>query len=254
RPTTKLLRHSAMLPCRWRRRMSTGGWKPSARDNAAVQIVSVFLTIKGKQIQKPVNFLSQAWNDAGLKGAITFNQIRSSVSTQKERREVAKSMCHDQATATKYYVHLPNKNEGPASSASKLWKWPSRLKEAALKQALKGRSLFTMKGWTPSTVFPPICRDKSCLNICLKAYCTPTEELVDKLEEELLDKLEEELAQELKQELEVANKHLTEKDRRQVAKAMCHDQNTLEHFYVALPDKATGFGPANSASRLWSWL
>ncbi|KAK1880533.1 Cyclic GMP-AMP synthase [Dissostichus eleginoides] len=113
--------------------MSTGGWKPSARDNAAVQIVSVFLTIKGKQIQKPVNFLSQAWNDAGLKGAITFNQIRSSVSTQ-------------------------------------------------------------------------------------------------------------------------ANKHLTEKDRRQVAKAMCHDQNTLEHFYVALPDKATGFGPANSASRLWSWL
>nr|XP_046245078.1 uncharacterized protein LOC124059268 [Scatophagus argus] len=42
----------------------------------------IFVTYKGKQIEKPVHFLKEAWRDAGLEGNITFNQIRSSVSTE----------------------------------------------------------------------------------------------------------------------------------------------------------------------------
>lgn len=42
----------------------------------------VLHTVVGKRIDKPVNVLSLAWRDAGRKGGITFNRIRSSVSTQ----------------------------------------------------------------------------------------------------------------------------------------------------------------------------
>ncbi|CAL8265512.1 unnamed protein product [Merluccius merluccius] len=38
-----------------------------------------------------------------------------------------------------------------------------------------------------------------------------------------------------------ANQYLSEKERKQVAKAMCHDASTAERFYVALPDKVTGY-------------
>ncbi|CAL8256871.1 unnamed protein product [Merluccius merluccius] len=38
-----------------------------------------------------------------------------------------------------------------------------------------------------------------------------------------------------------ANQYLSEKERKQVAKAMCHDARTAERFYVALPDKVTGY-------------
>ncbi|KAF1385156.1 hypothetical protein PFLUV_G00127750 [Perca fluviatilis] len=34
-----------------------------------------------------------------------------------------------------------------------------------------------------------------------------------------------------------ASQHLSEKERKQVAKTMCHDPTTADRFYVALPDK-----------------
>ena len=42
----------------------------------------VFHSSFGLQIGKPANILSTAWEDAGMKGLIDFNKIRSSVSTQ----------------------------------------------------------------------------------------------------------------------------------------------------------------------------
>ncbi|XP_071377952.1 uncharacterized protein [Centroberyx affinis] len=64
----------------------------------------------GKQLTKPGSLLQMAWNDAGLAGAITFNRIRSSVSSQAkkhlnqdERAKVATAMCHDVGTAEKFY-------------------------------------------------------------------------------------------------------------------------------------------------------
>ena len=78
---------------------------------------NIFHTYLGSSITKPVNFLHLAWKDAGLQGAISFNMIRSSVSTQAERhlseterRKVALSMCHDPSTAEKFYVSLPTKD------------------------------------------------------------------------------------------------------------------------------------------------
>ncbi|XP_049456923.1 uncharacterized protein LOC125903812, partial [Epinephelus fuscoguttatus] len=79
----------------------------------------VFHTVLGKQIQKPLNFLHLAWVDAGMQGTVSFNMIRSSVSTQankylseKERKQVAKHMCHDPSTAERFYVALPDKVMG----------------------------------------------------------------------------------------------------------------------------------------------
>lgn len=76
----------------------------------------MFHTVQGKQIEKPSICLRLAWRDCGMQGGITFNQIRSSVSTQasqhlseKERKQVAKSMCHDPVTAERFYVALPDK-------------------------------------------------------------------------------------------------------------------------------------------------
>ncbi|XP_038550420.1 uncharacterized protein LOC119891063, partial [Micropterus salmoides] len=79
----------------------------------------VFHTTLGKQIGKAGNFLHLAWVDCGMKGTISFNKIRSSVSTQanqylseKERKQVAKAMCHDPSTAERFYVALPDKVTG----------------------------------------------------------------------------------------------------------------------------------------------
>ncbi|CAB1438058.1 unnamed protein product [Pleuronectes platessa] len=78
---------------------------------------NIFHTFLGSSITKPVNFLHLAWTDAGLRGPITFNMIRSSVSTQAERhlseterRKVALSMCHDPSTAERFYVSLPTRD------------------------------------------------------------------------------------------------------------------------------------------------
>ncbi|KAA8577873.1 hypothetical protein FQN60_007899, partial [Etheostoma spectabile] len=38
-----------------------------------------------------------------------------------------------------------------------------------------------------------------------------------------------------------ASKHLSETERKQVAKEMCHEPSTAERFYVALPDKIPGY-------------
>ena len=38
-----------------------------------------------------------------------------------------------------------------------------------------------------------------------------------------------------------ATNFLSEKERRQVAKAMCHNPETAERFYVALPDKEASY-------------
>ncbi|KAK5605275.1 hypothetical protein CRENBAI_017077 [Crenichthys baileyi] len=82
----------------------------------------VFHTVNGNQIFKPVNLLQEVWVDAGLKGTVTFTQIRSSVSTQvnkslstEERQRVAKAMCHDTNTAERFYVSLPDKVSGYAT-------------------------------------------------------------------------------------------------------------------------------------------
>ncbi|XP_035006407.2 uncharacterized protein LOC118103499 [Hippoglossus stenolepis] len=75
-----------------------------------------FHTSLGLQISKPANVVNMAWEDAGMKGKIDFNKIRSSVSTQannflseKERLQVAKAMCHNLDTAERFYVGLPDK-------------------------------------------------------------------------------------------------------------------------------------------------
>ncbi|KAM3619670.1 uncharacterized protein V6R79_011633 [Siganus canaliculatus] len=43
----------------------------------------------------------------------------------------------------------------------------------------------------------------------------------------------------------LAKTHLSEKERKQVAQAMCHDPLTAEKFYVALPDKNMGYETRN---------
>ncbi|XP_038588122.1 uncharacterized protein LOC119912920 [Micropterus salmoides] len=79
----------------------------------------VFHTILGKQIGKARHFLRLAWVDCGMKGTISFNKIRSSVSTQanqylseKERKQLAKVTCHRPSTAERLYVALPDKVTG----------------------------------------------------------------------------------------------------------------------------------------------
>ncbi|CAL8324507.1 unnamed protein product [Lota lota] len=72
--------------------------------------VWLFVRRDGKAVQKLNRHLTSAWADAGLKGEINFNMVRSSVSTQckkhlsvEDRTLVATSMCHDVATADKFY-------------------------------------------------------------------------------------------------------------------------------------------------------
>ncbi|XP_041667506.1 uncharacterized protein LOC121525531 isoform X2 [Cheilinus undulatus] len=79
----------------------------------------VFHGEQGKPLRNACSFLQSAWSDAGMAGNITFTKIRSSVSTQanrylseKERRQLAKSMCHDPNTADRFYVALPDKETG----------------------------------------------------------------------------------------------------------------------------------------------
>ncbi|XP_035033823.2 uncharacterized protein LOC118121794 [Hippoglossus stenolepis] len=95
----------------WLQHMSQGKCCVRGQD-----CLYIFHTSLGLQIAKPANFLNIAWVDAGMKGQIDFNKIRSSVSTQandylseKERRQVAKAMCHDPDTAERFYVALPDK-------------------------------------------------------------------------------------------------------------------------------------------------
>nr|XP_046238930.1 uncharacterized protein LOC124055955 [Scatophagus argus] len=96
---------------RWLEHVTNGKCCEQGRDSNYV-----FHARNGQQIQKPGNFLQMAWTDAGMKGSVTFNMIRSSVSTQanqhlseKERKTVAKFMCHDPHTAERFYVSLPDK-------------------------------------------------------------------------------------------------------------------------------------------------
>ncbi|KAM3584920.1 uncharacterized protein V6R79_002563 [Siganus canaliculatus] len=113
----------------WILRLARGKCCPDS-----LELQHVFHTLLGRQITKPCNFLYSAWANAGMKGSITFGQIRSSVSTQakthlteKERKQVAQAMCHDPATAEKFYVALPDKNMGYETRNLRL----KALKEAA---------------------------------------------------------------------------------------------------------------------------
>ncbi|CAL8386194.1 unnamed protein product [Boreogadus saida] len=72
----------------------------------------------GQQHSKLSRLLLGTWVDAGMKGSINFNMVRSSVSskakqhlTQEERTRVASSMCHDVATADRFYCPVPNVTE-----------------------------------------------------------------------------------------------------------------------------------------------
>ncbi|KAK0145289.1 hypothetical protein N1851_015832 [Merluccius polli] len=72
----------------------------------------------GQQHSKLSRLLLGAWVDAGMKGSINFNMVRSSVSsqakkhlTQEERTRVASSMCHYVATADRFYCPVPNVTE-----------------------------------------------------------------------------------------------------------------------------------------------
>lgn len=62
---------------RWLEELTNGNCCELGRDSNYV-----FHTTHGQQIQKPVNLLQMAWVDAKMKGSVTFNMIRSSVSTQ----------------------------------------------------------------------------------------------------------------------------------------------------------------------------
>ncbi|KAM3619972.1 uncharacterized protein V6R79_016567 [Siganus canaliculatus] len=114
----------------WLLRLARGQCCPDS-----LELHHVFHTPLGRQITKPCNFLYSAWANAGMKGSITFGPIRSSVSTQakthlseKERKQVAQSMCHDPLTAEKFYVALPDKNMGYETRNLRL----KALKEAAV--------------------------------------------------------------------------------------------------------------------------
>ncbi|CAL9698721.1 unnamed protein product [Knipowitschia caucasica] len=92
----------------WLRLLATGSFCGDECEGATW----VFHTQAGAQLKQPSSFIAQAWAAAGLKGTVTLNKIRSSVATQlskKERRRVARAMCHDPATAAKFYVALPSR-------------------------------------------------------------------------------------------------------------------------------------------------
>uniref|UniRef100_A0AAV2MG99 Uncharacterized protein n=1 Tax=Knipowitschia caucasica TaxID=637954 RepID=A0AAV2MG99_KNICA len=79
------------------------------------EVDNIFHSPSGGPIRQVSELINRAWAAAGLGGSISFNKIRSSVSTQandhlteEERRRVARAMCHDPATASKFYVALPN--------------------------------------------------------------------------------------------------------------------------------------------------
>uniref|UniRef100_A0AAV2JPQ8 C2H2-type domain-containing protein n=1 Tax=Knipowitschia caucasica TaxID=637954 RepID=A0AAV2JPQ8_KNICA len=95
----------------WLRLLATGDFCPEECSGAE----TIFHNRSGAPIKQGSEIINRAWAAAGLKGSITFNKIRSSVATQandhlteKERRRVARAMCHDPATASKFYVALPN--------------------------------------------------------------------------------------------------------------------------------------------------
>ncbi|KAM8749867.1 uncharacterized protein AB9X84_014519 [Acanthopagrus schlegelii] len=95
----------------WLRWFHDGKCCPRGKDSA-----NIFHTFQGCRLTKPSNFLHLAWTDAGLKGPVSFNLIRSSVATQAERhlseterRKVARAMCHDPSTAERFYVALPTR-------------------------------------------------------------------------------------------------------------------------------------------------
>uniref|UniRef100_A0AAV2JRN4 Uncharacterized protein n=1 Tax=Knipowitschia caucasica TaxID=637954 RepID=A0AAV2JRN4_KNICA len=80
------------------------------------EVEHLFHTTSGGPIRQGSGIINRAWAAAGLRGSINFNKIRSSVATQandhlteKERRRVARAMCHDPATASRFYVALPNR-------------------------------------------------------------------------------------------------------------------------------------------------
>uniref|UniRef100_A0AAV2JUB8 Uncharacterized protein n=1 Tax=Knipowitschia caucasica TaxID=637954 RepID=A0AAV2JUB8_KNICA len=79
------------------------------------EVDNIFHAPSGGPIRQVSELINRAWAAAGLGGSISFNKIRSSVSTQandhlteEERRRVARAMCHDPATASRFYVALPN--------------------------------------------------------------------------------------------------------------------------------------------------
>lgn len=95
----------------WLRWFHDGKCCPRGKDSA-----NIFHTFRGCRLTKPAHFLHLAWTDAGLKGPVSFNLIRSSVATQAERhlseterRKVARAMCHDPGTAERFYVALPTR-------------------------------------------------------------------------------------------------------------------------------------------------
>uniref|UniRef100_A0AAV2L2K2 Uncharacterized protein n=1 Tax=Knipowitschia caucasica TaxID=637954 RepID=A0AAV2L2K2_KNICA len=95
----------------WLRLLATGSFCKEECSGANF----LFHSSSGAQLKHGSELINRAWSAAGLKGTITFNKVRSSVATQandqlteKERRRVARAMCHDPATASKFYVALPN--------------------------------------------------------------------------------------------------------------------------------------------------
>ncbi|KAI4874502.1 hypothetical protein NFI96_000176, partial [Prochilodus magdalenae] len=76
---------------------------------------------KGHQVRQVRGLntrLRQAWRHAGMSGDITFGIIRVSVTTQaknhlfqEERSIVCDSMCHDVATADRFYTAMPELQE-----------------------------------------------------------------------------------------------------------------------------------------------
>uniref|UniRef100_A0AAV2M2N2 Uncharacterized protein n=1 Tax=Knipowitschia caucasica TaxID=637954 RepID=A0AAV2M2N2_KNICA len=113
--TTKTFGQASILLDRqeynWLRLLATGAFCQEECSGAD----AIFHNRSGAPIKQGSELINRAWAAAGLKGSITFNKIRSSVATQaneqlteKERRRVARAMCHDPATASKFYVVLPN--------------------------------------------------------------------------------------------------------------------------------------------------
>ncbi|CAL8310176.1 unnamed protein product [Lota lota] len=123
----------------------------------------VFERRDGKPVTKLNQLLRNAWKHAGLSGDITFNMVRSSVSTQakkhltaEERSRVATSMCHDVATAEKFYRPVPELADAFQPS------WAFQLTTHEYPAHIKVKHWFTLNLMTTTTTHSPSQAHQPC--------------------------------------------------------------------------------------------
>ncbi|KAE8299896.1 hypothetical protein D5F01_LYC00019 [Larimichthys crocea] len=123
---------------------------------------NIFHTSQGCRLTKPSNFLYLAWTDAGLKGPVSFNLIRSSVATQAERHL-------SETERRKLILFRRAVNKEPASSPAQeeaLWPCPLYLS----KQKPEADIMSTVAAATPSKIQVTLQRVDNNNQQCLKEF------------------------------------------------------------------------------------